>query len=317
MSRTGIQWFPGHMNKARNEIKEIMPQMDVIIEVLDARIPYSSENPMVAQLRGDKPVIKILNKADLADPELTQAWMDYFEREDGVKTLAFGHDKGNDVQRINALCKKLAPHKVGQDKQLKAMIMGIPNVGKSTLINILAGRIVAKTGNEPAVTKAQQRIKLEDGIMLYDTPGMLWPKVENENSGYRLAATGAIRDTAINYEEVASYTAEYLLQAYPQLLQARYKIDELPDCDWTFIEMAGRKRGCIRGGNQVDTHKMSEILINELRDAVIGRITMETPQMRDEEEEMVAQLRLAAEAKKAAKEEEKRQRRARARKNRR
>ncbi|ALU43515.1 MULTISPECIES: ribosome biogenesis GTPase YlqF [Pseudoalteromonas] len=317
MSRTGIQWFPGHMNKARNEIKEIMPQMDVIIEVLDARIPYSSENPMVAQLRGDKPVIKILNKADLADPEQTQAWMDYFEREDGVKTLAFGHDKGNEVQRINALCKKLAPQKVGQDKQLKAMIMGIPNVGKSTLINILAGRIVAKTGNEPAVTKAQQRIKLEDGIMLYDTPGMLWPKVENENSGYRLAATGAIRDTAINYEEVASYTAEYLLQAYPQLLQARYKIDELPECDWTFIEMAGRKRGCIRGGNQVDTHKMSEILINELRDAVIGRITMETPQMRDEEEEMVAQLRLAAEAKKAAKEEEKRQRRARARKNRR
>ncbi|KAF7785614.1 ribosome biogenesis GTPase A [Pseudoalteromonas rubra] len=317
MSRTGIQWFPGHMNKARNEIKEIMPQMDVIIEVLDARIPYSSENPMVGQLRGDKPVIKILNKADLADPEQTQAWMDYFEREDGVKTLAFGHDKGNEVQRINALCKKLAPQKVGQDKQLKAMIMGIPNVGKSTLINILAGRIVAKTGNEPAVTKAQQRIKLEDGIMLYDTPGMLWPKVENENSGYRLAATGAIRDTAINYEEVASYTAEYLLQAYPHLLQARYKIDELPECDWTFIEMAGRKRGCIRGGNQVDTHKMSEILINELRDAVIGRITMETPQMRDEEEEMVAQLRLAAEAKKAAKEEEKRQRRARARKNRR
>ncbi|KZN40666.1 ribosome biogenesis GTPase YlqF [Pseudoalteromonas luteoviolacea] len=312
-----IQWFPGHMNKARNEIKEIMPQMDVIIEVLDARIPYSSENPMVTQLRGDKPVIKILNKADLADPEMTKAWMEYFEQEDGVKTLSFGHDKAAEVHRINTLCKKLAPHKVGQDKQLKAMIMGIPNVGKSTLINILAGRIVAKTGNEPAVTKAQQRIRLEDGIMLYDTPGMLWPKVENENSGYRLAATGAIRDTAINYEEVASYTAEYLLKAYPELLKSRYKIDELPECDWTFIEMAGRKRGCIRGGNQVDTHKMSEILINELRDAILGRVTMETPQMREDEEQMVAELRAAAEAKKAAREEEKRQRRARARKNRR
>ncbi|KZN37428.1 ribosome biogenesis GTPase YlqF [Pseudoalteromonas luteoviolacea] len=312
-----IQWFPGHMNKARNEIKEIMPQMDVIIEVLDARIPYSSENPMVTQLRGDKPVIKILNKADLADPDMTKAWMEYFEQEDGVKTLAFGHDKAAEVHRINTLCKKLAPHKVGQDKQLKAMIMGIPNVGKSTLINILAGRIVAKTGNEPAVTKAQQRIRLDDGIMLYDTPGMLWPKVENENSGYRLAATGAIRDTAINYEEVASYTAEYLLKAYPELLQSRYKIDELPECDWTFIEMAGRKRGCIRGGNQVDTHKMSEILINELRDAILGRVTMETPQMREDEEQMVAEIRAAAEAKKAAREEEKRQRRARARKNRR
>jgi len=195
--------------------------------------------------------------------------------------------------------------------------MGIPNVGKSTLINVLAGRIVAKTGNEPAVTKAQQRIKLEDGIMLYDTPGMLWPKVENENSGYRLGATGAIRDTALEYEEVASYTAEYLLRAYPELLKARYKIAELPESDWEFVEMAGKKRGCIRGGNQIDTYKMSEILINELRDGIIGRITMETPQMREEEEVMVAGLRAAAEAKKQAKEEEKLQRRARARKNRR
>jgi ribosome biogenesis GTPase A len=312
-----IQWFPGHMNKARNEIKEIMPQMDVIIEVLDARIPYSSENPMVSALRGDKPVIKIMNKADLADPELTKQWMDYFEQESGVKAIAFGHDKGAEVAKVNELCKKLAPHKVGADKQLKAMIMGIPNVGKSTLINHLAGRIVAKTGNEPAVTKSQQRIRLEDGIMLYDTPGMLWPKVENENSGYRLAATGAVKDTAMNYEEVASFTAEYLLTAYPELLKSRYKIDELPEQDWEFVEMAGRKRGCIRGGNQVDTHKMSEILINELRDAIIGRITMETPAMRDEEEIMVAELRAAVEAKKAAKEEEKKLRRARARKNRR
>ena len=143
-----IQWFPGHMNKARNEIKEIMPQMDVIIEVLDARIPYSSENPMVGELRGDKPVIKILNKADLADPEMTKAWMSYLERESGVKTLPLDNHKSSEVHLINELCKKLVPHKVGADKQIKAMIMGIPNVGKSTLINTLAGRIVAKTGNE-------------------------------------------------------------------------------------------------------------------------------------------------------------------------
>lgn len=312
-----IQWFPGHMNKARNEIKEIMPQMDVIIEVLDARIPYSSENPMVGELRGDKPVIKILNKADLADPTLTQQWLNYLEQASHTKAIAFGNDKAAEVHKINELCKKLAPQKVGADKQIKAMIMGIPNVGKSTLINTLAGRIVAKTGNEPAVTKAQQRIKLDDGIMLYDTPGMLWPKVENENSGYRLAATGAVRDTALDYEEVASYTAEYLLSAYPQLLISRYKVDPLPAGEWDFVEQAGKKRGCIRSGNQVDTHKFSEILINELRDAVIGRITMETPKMREEEEQMVAEKRLAAEAKKAAKLEEKKQRRARARKNRR
>ncbi len=312
-----IQWFPGHMNKARNEIKDIMPQMDVIIEVLDARIPYSSENPMVGALREGKPVIKILNKADLADPELTKAWMAYLEQESGVKALALGHEKAHEMSTITQLCQKLVPHKVGADKQIKAMIMGIPNVGKSTLINTLAGRIVAKTGNEPAVTKAQQRIKLEDGIMLYDTPGMLWPKVENENSGYRLAATGAIRDTAIDYEEVASYTAEYLLTAYPELLKSRYKIDALPETDWEFMELAGRNRGCVRSGGVVDTHKMAEILINELRDAVIGKITMETPAMREKEEAEVAVKRQELEAKKAAKEAEKKARRARARKNRR
>ncbi len=312
-----IQWFPGHMNKARNEIKEIMPQMDVIIEVLDARIPYSSENPMVAELRGDKPVIKIMNKADLADPKLTASWMHYLEQESGVKTLALDTNKANDVKRITDLCKKMVPLKIGADKQIKAMIMGIPNVGKSTLINTLAGRIVAKTGNEPAVTKAQQRIKLDEGIMLYDTPGMLWPKVENENSGFRLAATGAIKDTAHDYEEVASYTAEYLLTAYPELLKARYKINKLPESDWEFVEMAGKKRGCIRSGNQVDTHKMSEILINELRDAIIGRITMETPEMREHEETIVAEIRAKKAAKEAAKADEKLKRRARARKNRR
>lgn len=312
-----IQWFPGHMNKARNEIKEVMPQMDVIIEVLDARIPYSSENPMVGQLRGDKPVIKILNKADLADPELTKAWMHYLELESGIKTLPLEHEKAGEVHKIVELCKKLVPHKVGADKQIKAMIMGIPNVGKSTLINHLAGRIVAKTGNEPAVTKAQQRIKIDEGIMLYDTPGMLWPKFENEHSGYRLAATAAVKDTALNYEEVASHTAEYLLVAYPELLKARYKLSELPEIDWDFIIAAGRARGCLRSGNQVDTHKMSEILINELRDGTLGRITLETPQMREAEEEMVAELRVLAEAKKQAKEEEKKARLARARKNRR
>jgi ribosome biogenesis GTPase A len=312
-----IQWFPGHMNKARNEIKEVMPQMDVIIEVLDARIPYSSENPMVGELRADKPVIKILNKADLADPEMTKAWMSYLEQEAGIKTLPLGHEKAGEVHKIVDLCKKLVPHKVGADKQIKAMIMGIPNVGKSTLINHLAGRIVAKTGNEPAVTKTQQRIKIDEGIMLYDTPGMLWPKFENEHSGYRLAATAAVKDTALNYEEVASHTAEYLLAAYPELLKARYKLNELPELDWDFIIEAGRARGCLRSGNQVDTHKMSEILINELRDGTLGRITLETPEMREAEEEMVAELRIQAEAKKAAKAEEKKARLARARKNRR
>lgn len=315
-TRANIQWFPGHMNKARNEVKEIMPQMDIIIEVLDARIPYSSENPMVASLRGDKPTIKILNKADLADPNVTQAWMDYFEAENGVKALAFDDNKADDVHRIIELCKKLMPNKVESGRQIKAMILGIPNVGKSTLINTLAGRVVAKTGNEPAVTKSQQLIKLDGGIMLYDTPGMLWPKVENANSGYRLAATGGIRDTAFDFDDVAGYTAEYLLQAYPELLKARYKIEALPATDWEFFEIAGRNRGLLKKGGVVDIYRMSEILINELRDGTLGRISLETPDMREAEEAVVAQQRIAAEEKKKAREEEKLARKKRARKNR-
>lgn len=315
-TRANIQWFPGHMNKARNEVKEIMPQMDIIIEVLDARIPYSSENPMVASLRGDKPTIKILNKADLADPDMTQAWMDYFETENGVKALAFDDNKADDVHRIIELCKKLMPNKVESGRQIKAMILGIPNVGKSTLINTLAGRVVAKTGNEPAVTKSQQLIKLDGGIMLYDTPGMLWPKVENANSGYRLAATGGIRDTAFDFDDVAGYTAEYLLQAYPELLKARYKIEALPATDWEFFEIAGRNRGLLKKGGVVDIYRMSEILINELRDGTLGRISLETPDMREAEEAVVAQQRIAAEEKKKAREEEKLARKKRARKNR-
>ncbi len=300
-----LQWFPGHMNKARREIKEVMPQMDVIIEVLDARIPYSSENPMVAQLRRDKPVIKILNKADLADPALTAQWMTYLEQEQGVKTLALDTDKASQVHKITELCHKLVPNKVGQDKQIKAMIMGIPNVGKSTLINTLAKRVVAKTGNEPAVTKAQQRIKLEQGIMLYDTPGMLWPKLENEHYGYRLAAIAAIRDTVVDYEDLGSYVSEYLMQAYPERLVERYKLDALPEQDWEFMEMAGRKRGCMRAGNQVDLAKFGTLLINELRNGTLGGITLETPAMAEVEKAELEEARRKAEALKQAQEEEK------------
>ena len=316
MTNASIQWFPGHMNKARNEVKEIMPEMDVVIEVIDARIPYSSENPMVAALRGQKPVIKILNKADLADPILTQKWMDYLEAQDGVRAMACDNNKADDVKRIVQLCKNLVPNKVGTGRQIKAMIMGIPNVGKSTLINTLAGRAVAKTGDEPAVTKSQQLIKIDNEIMLYDTPGMLWPKVENAHSGYRLAATGGIRDTAFDFADVAGYTAEYLIEAYPELLKERYKTEDLPQTDWEFFEVAGRSRGLLKKGGIVDTYRMSEILVNELRSGTLGRITLETPEMMAAEEDVVAEQRLAAEAKKEAKLEEKRLRKKRARKNR-
>ena len=299
-----IHWFPGHMHKARKEIAEAMPQIDLVIEVLDARIPYSSENPMVAKLRGDKPCIKLLNKCDLADPEITTQWIEYLEREQGVKAMAVTTLQPAMIKKIPDLCRKLVPERVGQEKQLRTMIMGIPNVGKSTIINTLAGRSIAKTGNEPAVTKAQQRINLGNGIVLSDTPGILWPKVDNEASGYRLAITGAIKDTAMEYEDVAMFAAEYFLKAYPDAIKERYHIDELPETDIELLEKIGAKRGAKRAGGRVDLHKVSELLLHEFRSGKIGMLSLETPDMAElekaEVERMLAEKAAEKEAKKAA-----------------
>ncbi|MCK4840896.1 MAG: ribosome biogenesis GTPase YlqF [Methylococcales bacterium] len=278
-----IQWYPGHMHKASKEIKEVLPKIDLIIEVLDARIPYSSQNPMLSTLRGHKPCIRVLSKTDLADPVITQQWQDYLEQEVGVKTLAVTTQQPDKIKQISQLCHKMLPEKGSNDKIIKTMIMGIPNVGKSTIINILANRIIAKTGNEPAVTKRQQRIKLDNNIILSDTPGVMWPNVENQHSGYRLAATGAIKDTAINYDDIAFYTAEYLLSTYPELLKLRFKLDKTPDNETDLMEAIGRKRGCLRAGKQVDIEKTSKILITELRAGTIGKITLETPDMIENE----------------------------------
>jgi ribosome biogenesis GTPase A len=271
------------MHKASKEIKQVLPQIDLIIEVLDARIPFSSQNPMLSTLRGDTPCIRVLSKTDLADPEATGLWQQYLEQEKGVKTLAVTIQQPEKIKQITQLCHKMVPEKGSNDKLIKTMIMGIPNVGKSTIINILADRIIAITGNEPAVTKRQQRIKLENNIVLSDTPGVLWPNVENQNSGYRLAATGAIKDTALEYADVAFFTAEYLLENYPELLKTRYQIDQIPDNESDLIEIIGRKRGCLRAGKQVDIDKTSKILIAELRAGKIGNITLETPEIVEKE----------------------------------
>lgn len=248
-----IQWFPGHMHKARKEIEEAMPKVDVIIEVLDARIPFSSENPLIKSFRNTndgKPVVKVLNKRDLADPEMTQLWIDHLEKEQGVKAIAVTTENLNEVNQIMELCRKLAPHREEAGKKIRTMIMGIPNVGKSTIINALAGRTVAITGNQPAVTRQQQRINLDNGVLLSDTPGILWPKVENPHSGFRLAATGAIKDTAMDYIDVAFFTIEYLIKAYPDMIKARYNLDnELPESEIELMEEIGRKRGCLKVGS--------------------------------------------------------------------
>ncbi|MFA0442729.1 ribosome biogenesis GTPase YlqF [Vibrio sp. 10N.286.49.C2] len=275
-----IQWFPGHMHKALKEIEEVIPQVDVIIEVLDARIPFSSENPTIATLRGDKPVVKVLNKRDLADPEKTELWINHLEKEQGVKAIAITTSNPHEVQQILDLCRKLAPNRESIGKNIRTMIMGIPNVGKSTIINSLAGRTIAVTGNQPAVTRRQQRINLQNGVVLSDTPGVLWPKVENPHSGFRLAATGAVKDTAMEYDEVAFYTVEYLAQYYAERLKDRYQIEEdLPESDLELMELIGKKRGALQSGGRVNLHKASEILLHELRSGTLGQITLELPEM--------------------------------------
>lgn len=272
-----IQWFPGHMHKASNEIREKLPEMDMLIEVLDSRIPGSSVNPMIASIGKDKPCIKIFNKSDLADPKLTEQWQAYFERDKGVKTLCVNRDQVDKIKQISSLCRKMIPISESRDKEIQAMIVGIPNVGKSTIINILKDRTVAKTGNEAAVTRQQQRIKLDDGVVLFDTPGLLWGNINNEHSGYRLAITGAIKDTAFDSDDAAFYLAEYLIKHYPETLMERYQLADCPQTEIELIEIIGRQRGCLRAGGQVELDKACKILINEYRLGTLGCITLEEP----------------------------------------
>ena len=290
-----IQWFPGHMHKASLEIKHALPDIDVLIEILDARIPFSSQNPMLDKLRGDKPTIRVLNKCDLADPELTAIWQSHMEQQVGVKTLAVTTQQPDKIRQISALCARMLPEKTAANKVVRSMIMGIPNVGKSTIINILAGRIIAKTGNEPAVTKHQQKINLGNNLILSDTPGVLWPNLENRHSGYRLAVSGAIKDTAFQYDDIALFALEYLVKAYPALLQKRYQLQPLPDESMALLEAIGRKRGCLKAGKQVDYDKAAKLVLNEFRTGTLGTITLETPEMVELEA-----IRLAKAEKKAA-----------------
>ena len=282
-----IHWYPGHMHKANKEMVKVLPKVDIVIELLDARIPYSSQNPAIAKLRQHKPCIKILSKSDLADPATTAIWQTLFEQETSVKTLLTTLAQSDKAQRIIQLCHKLVPSKSRSNLDILAMITGIPNVGKSTLINAIAGRKVAKTGNEPAITKGQHKINTEDGVILLDTPGILWPKIHNENSGYRLAATGAIRDTAMDVEDVAIYLSEFLLRHYPGLLLKRYELDVIPETEIEFLELMGVRRGCIKSGGQMNFERVSSILVNEFRSGKLGPISLETPQMIVREEAIV------------------------------
>ena len=294
-----IQWYPGHMHKAKKEYLKILPQTDLVIEVLDARIPFSSQNPLLTKLRKDKPCIKLLNKSDLADKAMVSVWQQQLERDSSVKSLVCNH---GDLltHKLPQLCRSMIPARDNRSAMIYALITGIPNVGKSTLINKLAGRSVTKTGNEAALTRLQQRVEINSDFMLIDTPGMLWPKIENENSGYRLAATGAIRDTAIDLQAVASFIAEFLLASYPALVQRRYGLEELPDTAIELLDAIAKKRGCISSGGRADYEKVSRLIVSELRKGDLGGICLETPEMLDRELAALEIINAEKAAKKAA-----------------
>ena len=276
-----IEWYPGHMAKAKRQIAEVMPKIDVVIEVLDARLPMSSANPMLEKLRGQKPCIKVLNKSDLADSKVTEAWVKHFDQIAGVKAIPLEANNRSVAAQIPKLCRIIVPHKGVPGKTLRAMVVGIPNVGKSTLINTLAGKKMARVGDKPAITTCPQQIDLRNGIHLSDTPGLLWPDIRNQKSAYRLAASGAIGDGGMDYEGVALFAAEYLMEHYPKPLAARYKFDTLPENAVLLLEQIGRKRGCLVSGGHVDQLRAAELLLRELRSGLIGQVSLERPDDED------------------------------------
>jgi ribosome biogenesis GTPase A len=272
------------MTAARKKAAETMEFTDIVIEVLDARVPQASSNPMIHELRlhRQRPNLKILNKADLADPGVTQAWLNYYNKQDSVKAVALSCKKPGDAAKIPGLCRALAPHRGTHLKQLRMMIMGIPNVGKSTLMNALLNRRIAKVGDEPAVTKVQQRFELDATMSITDTPGLMWPKIQYESDGYMLAASHAIGRNAVIDEEVAVFLAGILLKRYPALLNNRYKTDVAGMDAVDVVEAIARRRSYRLKGGSPDMEKAALALLVDYRTGALGRISLETPESRQQ-----------------------------------
>lgn len=281
-----IQWFPGHMAKTRRLITENLKEVDIIIEILDARIPYSSKNPEIAKIIGNKPSLLILNKASLANKSATQKWIDYYSKK-GVHAISVDCITGEGFNQIAQSVKKILSDKLdkyeakGMTKKLRAMFVGIPNVGKSSLINKLCGAKKAKVENRPGVTLNKQWIPTTIGFDLMDMPGVLWPKFEEKIVGENLAITGAIKDAILDIEYIAVILCNRLKMLAPDQLMARYKIkeDELSQCetDYDIFELVGRKRGFLISGGEINTERTATTLLEEFRSAKIGAITLELP----------------------------------------
>lgn len=277
-----VQWFPGHMHATRKAMLERIKGIDVLIEMLDARLPGSSANPMLAQITEGKPTLKVLNKQDLADPIRTEQWLAHYNGLPGTRAIGLDAGMKAPARAIVQACFELAPQRGGMVKPMRVLIGGIPNVGKSTLINTLVGKRAARTGDEAGVTKQEQRIVLADDFYLYDTPGVLWPKIIVPQSGYHLAASGAVGRNAFDEEEVALELLKPLRTAYPAELEARYRWGCTPETvaakkDDELLQAIGRKRGALLPGGRLNTQKAAEILLADFRSGVLGRITLETP----------------------------------------
>jgi len=277
-----IQWFPGHMVAAQKKAAETMEFTDVVIEVLDARAPAASQNPMIKAL-GDarqRVNLKILNKSDLADPKVTDQWIQYFNKLPKTKAIAVSCKKVNEPKKILSVCMALAPHRGTPLKPLRMMIMGVPNVGKSTLMNAILNKRIAKVGDEPAITKQQQRHQINDHMILVDTPGMMWSRIDNEQDGFLLAANNAIGKNAYFEEEVAQTLVEILLKNYPELLESRYQLDVKGIDATQFLEVMAKRKGLPMKNHRIDLEKAAITLLNDYRQGLIGRISLESPTSR-------------------------------------
>jgi ribosome biogenesis GTPase A len=269
-----IQWFPGHMKESMELLKNSISKANIILEILDARLPLSSSNPYIEKLCKNILKIKILNKNDIADPGITKTWLKYFKN-NHEKAIAITAKNIKEVKQVVEYCRKIIQQNKAQ--KIKIMVIGIPNTGKSTIINSIVGKKAAKTGNVPAITRHNQRMATKH-MDIYDTPGLLWPILEPKLRADILAASGAIANTAIDYNDVGAFTLSFLIDNYPHFLIARYKLDVLPKKRAHLIEKIGAMRGCLKKGGLIDIPRAYEILVNELRQGKLGRISFEKPE---------------------------------------
>ncbi len=284
MEKMNIQWYPGHMTKTRRQIEADLKQVDAVCEIVDARIPVSSRNPDIDSICGSKPRIIVLNRMDLADPNATKLWSQYFKGK-GMAVVVTDCKTRKGIGDFTPAARTACAEKLqrdaarGMNRPLRVMVVGIPNVGKSTLINQISGRKGAKAENRPGVTRGKQWVTVDSSLLLLDTPGILWPKFEDPEVGMMLAYTGAVKEGVLDLEELACRLIELLHKRYPEALKERYKLEaEQGTPGWELLELAGRKRGFLVSGGEVNTERMAKVLVDEYRSGKLGRFTLEVPE---------------------------------------